>query len=73
MKFMSRKNLAEETGISQLSDDEGDKSSFYWMLIGFAIIIGILLLGVLTLAIIPNRVSEKPNNSSNSSTLKQTY
>jgi hypothetical protein len=72
MKFTTRETLSEELGISRIDEYEKiDKRGFYWMLVGFFIIIGILFLGFLTRAVVPVRISANPNNSSsNSKTLK---
>ena len=69
MKFMSRKNLAEEMDSLHLQNEESERSNLIWIIIGFAITVGILLLGAVTLAVIPNISSKTANDSSNTSTI----
>ncbi len=49
MKFMSRGTFNKEMKIAQIEGDESEKRGVNWMVISFAIIISILLVGVLAL------------------------
>ena len=56
MKFMSRRTFKKEMKIAQIEGDESEKRGINWMVISFAIIISILLVGVLALTFLPNNL-----------------
>lgn len=68
MKFMSRKTFDREMEVAQVNGDESQKRGVNWMMISFAIIIGTLILGVITVKLLPNSVFQKLNGYSNNST-----